>query len=85
MVSARLRELLGLLPVGLLVTAGFTAVLISRTSQVSNLSLIYGAVFLDEAFTLRALVGLALILGGVAGVTGALRLPKKLRREPPVP
>jgi drug/metabolite transporter (DMT)-like permease len=42
-------------------------------------------VFLDETFTLRALVGLALILAGVAGVTGALRLPKRFRREPPVP
>jgi cell division protein FtsW (lipid II flippase) len=46
MVSARLRELVGLLPVGLLVTAGFTAVLLTRTEQVNNLSLTYGAVFL---------------------------------------
>ena len=44
-----------------------------------------GAVLLDETFTLRALVGLALILAGVAGVTGALRLPKRFCREPPVP
>jgi drug/metabolite transporter (DMT)-like permease len=61
----------------------------TKTSTVAYLipvvAIFYGAVFLDEAFTLRALVGLALILGGVAGVTGALRLRKKLRREPPVP
>ena len=61
----------------------------TKTSTVAYLmpvvALFYGAVFLDEAFTLRALVGLALILGGVAGVTGALRLRKKLRREPPIP
>ena len=46
MVSARLRELLLLLPVGLLVTAGFTAVLLTRTERIDNLSLTYGAVFL---------------------------------------
>jgi cell division protein FtsW (lipid II flippase) len=45
-VSARLRELLLLLPVGLLVTAGFTAVLLTRTERIDNLSLTYGAVFL---------------------------------------
>jgi cell division protein FtsW (lipid II flippase) len=46
MVSARLRELLLLLPVGLLVTAGFTAVLLTRSERIDNLSLTYGAVFL---------------------------------------
>jgi cell division protein FtsW (lipid II flippase) len=45
-VSARLRELLLLLPVGLLVTAGFTAVLLTRSERIDNLSLTYGAVFL---------------------------------------
>ncbi len=73
-----------LLYFGLLAQVGAT-----RTSTVAYLmpvvALLYGAMFLDEAFTLRALVGLALILGGVAGVTGALRLPKRFRREPPVP
>src|SRR5436305_5984404 len=46
--SARARELLGLLPVSLLVTAGFTAVLIQRSGQthISNATLTYGAVFL---------------------------------------
>lgn len=71
-----------LLYFGLLARVGAT-----RTSTVAYLmpaiALFYGAVFLDEPFTGRALVGLALILAGVAGVTGALRLPKRLRREPP--
>jgi cell division protein FtsW (lipid II flippase) len=45
-VSARNRELLGLVPASLLVTAGFAAVFIQRSDQLSNLSLTYGAVFL---------------------------------------
>ncbi len=73
-----------LLYFGLIARVGAT-----KTSTVAYLmpvvALFYGAVFLDETFTLRALVGLALILGGVAGVTGALRLPKRFRPEPPVP
>jgi cell division protein FtsW (lipid II flippase) len=46
--GARGRELFGLLPVTLLVTAGFTAVLVSRTSgdQVNKVTLTYGAIFL---------------------------------------
>lgn len=70
-----------LLYFGLIARVGAT-----KTSTVAYLmpaiALFYGAVFLGEAFTLRALVGLALILAGVAGVTGALRLPKRLRRPP---
>ena len=46
MASARLRELFLLIPVGLLVTAGFAAVLLSRTDEVNELSLTYGAAFL---------------------------------------
>jgi cell division protein FtsW (lipid II flippase) len=46
MASVRLRELFLLIPVGLLVTAGFAAVLLSRTDEVNELSLTYGAVFL---------------------------------------
>ncbi len=72
-----------LLYFGLIARVGAT-----KTSTVAYLmpaiALFYGAVFLGEIFTLRALVGLALILAGVAGVTGALRLPKRLRREPPI-
>ena len=44
--SARTRELFGLVPVALLVTAGFTAVLITRTQQTGTATLTYGAIFL---------------------------------------
>jgi cell division protein FtsW (lipid II flippase) len=44
--SARNRELFGLIPSTLLVTGGFTAVLLTRVSNVHDATLIYGAVFL---------------------------------------
>jgi cell division protein FtsW (lipid II flippase) len=44
--SARSRELLALIPVALLVTAGFTAVLITESDQIGDLSVLYGAYFL---------------------------------------
>jgi cell division protein FtsW (lipid II flippase) len=44
--SARTRELFGLLPVSLLVSAGFAAVLITRSQQIQEATLTYGAVFL---------------------------------------
>ena len=44
--SARNRELLALIPVAVLVTAGFTAVFIVESNQIGDLSLIYGAYFL---------------------------------------
>ena len=44
--SARTRELFGLLPVSLLVAAGFAAVLATRTEDVSDATLTDGAVFL---------------------------------------
>jgi cell division protein FtsW (lipid II flippase) len=44
--SARSRELFGLVPVTLLVTAGFTAVLITRSAQTGTVTLTYGAIFL---------------------------------------
>ena len=44
--SARTRELFGLLPVSLLVVAGFAAVLATRTQDVQDATLTYGAVFL---------------------------------------
>jgi hypothetical protein len=44
--SARNRELLGLIPVALLVTAGFTAVFTVESADLGNLSLFYGAYFL---------------------------------------
>ena len=44
--SARSRELFGLVPVTLLVTAGFTAVLITRSSEINTVTVTYGAFFL---------------------------------------
>jgi cell division protein FtsW (lipid II flippase) len=44
--SARNRELFGLLPVSLLVTAGFTAVLITRSKEINDVTVTYGLVFL---------------------------------------
>jgi cell division protein FtsW (lipid II flippase) len=44
--SARTRELFGLLPVSLLVTAGFAAVLLTESRDISEATLTYGAVFL---------------------------------------
>src|SRR4051812_50031951 len=44
--SARNRELFGLIPASLLVTGGFTAVLLTRVSNVHNITFTYGAVFL---------------------------------------
>jgi cell division protein FtsW (lipid II flippase) len=45
-VSARSRELLGLVPVSLLITGGFTAVYIARKSELSSATLTYGGIFL---------------------------------------
>jgi cell division protein FtsW (lipid II flippase) len=45
-VSARSKELFGLLPVSLLVTGGFTAVLITRSAQTGTATITYGAFFL---------------------------------------
>lgn len=59
----------------------------ARTALVAYLlpafALFYGAVFLDEALTLNALLGLALILAGVALGSGVLRLRRSA--EAPVP
>lgn len=46
MLSARNRELLGLVPVALATAAGFAGVLIARESQVNDLTVTYGAMFL---------------------------------------
>jgi cell division protein FtsW (lipid II flippase) len=45
-VSERNRELVGLVPSALLLTAGFTAIFVQQADQLSNLSLTYGAIFL---------------------------------------
>ena len=44
--SPRNRELFGLIPASLLVTAGFAGVFIQRSQALSNISLTYGAIFL---------------------------------------
>ena len=44
--SARNRELFGLIPASLLVTGGFTAVMLTRVSNVHTVTLTYGAIFL---------------------------------------
>src|SRR6202034_1467568 len=44
--KARNKELFGLIPASLLLTAGFAAVFIQRSNQLSTVSLTYGAVFL---------------------------------------
>jgi cell division protein FtsW (lipid II flippase) len=90
--SARTRELFGLLPVSLLVTAGFAAVLITRTEQVSDATLTYGAFFLGlVVFThlvIRArlpdadpyLFPLAALLAAV-GLVEIYRIDPELARE----
>ena len=45
MISARNRELVALVPVALLLTAGFAAVFAQENSKLGDLSLIYGAYF----------------------------------------
>ncbi len=44
--SARNRELMALLPASLLLTAGFAAIFIQQSEQLSDVSLTYGAIFL---------------------------------------
>jgi cell division protein FtsW (lipid II flippase) len=45
-VTERNRELVGLVPSALLLTAGFTAIFVQSSNQLSSLSLTYGAIFL---------------------------------------
>src|SRR3954447_21280351 len=49
-VSARNRELMALIPASLLLTAGFAALFIQRSDILSNVSLIYGGIFLGLCF-----------------------------------
>jgi cell division protein FtsW (lipid II flippase) len=46
MLSARNRELLGLVPVALATAAGFAGVLIAREAEVNDLTVTYGAMFI---------------------------------------
>jgi drug/metabolite transporter (DMT)-like permease len=56
----------------LIKTAGVSRAILV-TYLVPAFALVYGAVFLDESVTVRAIVGLVLILGGTAAATGSLR------------
>ena len=47
------------------------------TYLMPGFALVYGALLLDEAITAATLMGLALILGGVALASGAVRLPRR--------
>ena len=57
---ARNRELFGLLPAALLITAGFAAVFIQESGRLSNVSLAYGALFLGLCVAAHVFVRLTL-------------------------
>jgi cell division protein FtsW (lipid II flippase) len=59
-VSARGRELLGLLPVSLLVTGGFTAVYISRKNELGSATLTYGVIFLGLCLAVHIFIRMRL-------------------------
>jgi cell division protein FtsW (lipid II flippase) len=52
-VTARNRELLGLFPVAAIITAGFTAVYMARSSDLGSVSLTYGGIFLALCLTVH--------------------------------
>ena len=54
--SARNRELLGLFPVAALITAGFAAVFMARSSELGSASLTYGGLFLALCLTVHVFV-----------------------------
>src|SRR3989440_11156992 len=58
--SARNRELFGLIPASLLVTAGFAGVFIQRSNALSNVSLTYGAIFLGLCIAGHVLIRMTL-------------------------
>jgi cell division protein FtsW (lipid II flippase) len=58
--SARNRELVGLIPASLLVTAGFAGVFIQRSNALSNVSLTYGAIFLGLCFATHLFIRVTL-------------------------
>ncbi len=58
--SARNRELLGLVPASLLVTAGFAGVFIQRSNALSNVSLTYGALFLGLCIAAHVFIRITL-------------------------
>jgi cell division protein FtsW (lipid II flippase) len=58
--SARNRELLALIPVALLITAGFTAVLLVDNLDVGNVTITYGAYFLAICVAIHILIRIRL-------------------------
>jgi cell division protein FtsW (lipid II flippase) len=58
--SARNRELMGLIPASLLVTAGFAGVFIQRANALSNVSLTYGALFLGLCIAAHVFIRITL-------------------------
>src|SRR4051812_9277355 len=54
--SARNRELMALIPASLLLTAGFAAIFIQRSSVLSDVSLTYGAIFLGLCFATHLVI-----------------------------
>ncbi len=58
--SARNRELFGLIPASLLVTAGFAGVFIQRSNALSNVSLTYGALFLGLCIAAHVFIRITL-------------------------
>jgi cell division protein FtsW (lipid II flippase) len=59
-VSARNRELFALVPASLLVAAGFAALFIQQSQQLSNVSLTYGAMFLGVCVAAHLVVRIRL-------------------------
>jgi cell division protein FtsW (lipid II flippase) len=57
---ARNRELLGLIPASLLVTAGFAGVFIQQSNKLSNVSLTYGLIFLGLCFAAHVFIRVTL-------------------------
>src|SRR5215213_9095505 len=58
--SARNRELLALIPVALLITAGFTAVLLVDNLDVGNITITYGGYFLAICVAIHILIRIRL-------------------------
>ena len=64
----------------LIQTAGATRAILV-TYLVPAFALVYGGLFVDESITVRAVVGLVLILGGTAAATGAGRVDRWTSRR----
>ncbi|MFM9022228.1 MAG: hypothetical protein ACKOK7_00500, partial [Solirubrobacterales bacterium] len=90
--SARNRELVGLIPASLLVVAGFGAVFVQESAILGDLSLTYGAIFLGLCLRAHVVVRIRLpdadpyvlpivaVLAGV-GLVVLYRLNETLARD----